>query len=216
MKKLFFLLIVVTLIFYLFGCENKKIEQVSELKKIDIQEFKYIFSNFAKEQKIVISPKVLDDFNDITPENVFLETGCQIFKNASSCQSYLLYEGELYTLGIGFGGLGIVDIATCDFYDNGKNDLLYTYSWGSGIHRSCLGFFDFSSKTEEEIEISSVNELGFIEEELVLKKISNNKFEVYTASVTIDGGDFTKLSPKKDRLFGEIKLVKNKPIIFLK
>jgi hypothetical protein len=185
-------------------------------KKADMGEFKSIFIDFAKIQNIAESSIEMDAFRDITPENVFKETGCQIFKNGKTCESYLLYERKLYTLGIGFGGLGIVDIVSCDFDDNGKKELLYTYSWGSGIHRSCFGYFDLSQKCEVKMDISSAQSLGFIHEELALKKISDTQFEVYTATVKIDGGDFAKLSLKKDNLFGEIKAVKNKPVLFIK
>lgn len=216
MKKIVFFLIVVTLATTLFGCTDKKIEQSSGWKKQDIGEFQSIFSDYAKKQNITQSSIEMDAFHDITPENVFKETGCQIFKNGKTCESYLLYEGTLYTLGTGFGGLGIVDIITCDLDDNGKKELLYSYSWGSGIHRSCFGYFDLSHKRQAEVGISSAQSLGFIQEELVFKKVSDTRFEVYTATVTIEGGDFTKLSFEKDRLFGEIKAVDNKPLFFLK
>jgi hypothetical protein len=199
----------------LFGCTDKRIEQYSDWKKVDVQEFEYIFNDFAKKQNVVESTIGIDAFHDITPQNVFNETGCQIFKNGKTCDSYLLYEGKLYTLGTGFGGLGIVDIATCDFDNNGKKELLYTYSWGSGIHRSCFGYFDLSRKCETKFDISSAQSLGFIQEELIFKKISDTQFEVYTSSATIESGDFTKLSFKKDKLFGEIKAVESKPVLFL-
>lgn len=215
MKKIIILLVTFSLLVTLFGCVSKKIEQFSEQQKQDIQEFRSVFSDFAKKHNIIVSSKEMDSFDDITPEYVFNETGCQIFKNGSTCEAYLLCEGALYGLGIGFGGLGIVDIETCDFDDNDLKDLLYTYSWGSGIHRSCLGYFDLSKKSEGEIDISLAKSLGFIEEELILEKVFDNKFMVYTANVIIDGGDFTKLSLEKDRLLGEIKAVENKPVLII-
>lgn len=215
LKKIIFLLIIVTLLVTLFGCTDKKIEQSSNWKKQNIREFESIFCDFVKKYNITYSLN-MDAFRDIQPQNIFKETGCQIFKNGKTCESYLLYEGNLYTLGIGFGGLGIVDIVTADFDENGKKELLYTYSWGSGLHRSCFGYFDLSKKYEAEVDISSAQSLGFIQEELVLKKVSDTQFEVFTATVTIEGGDFSKLTYKKDRLFGKIKAVDNKPVLFIK
>jgi hypothetical protein len=113
----------------LWGCSDKKMDQSSEVKRQDPLEFKAICSDFAKKQNITESSLEMDAFYDITPQNVFKETGCQIFKNGKNCESYLLYEGNLYILGIGGGGLGIVEITTCDFDDNGKKELLYTYSF---------------------------------------------------------------------------------------
>lgn len=211
LKKIIFLLIIVTLVVTLFGCTDKKTEQSSNWEKQDILEFESLLNDFIKINNITSSIDI-DAFRDITPENIFEETGCQIFKNGKTCESYLLYEGNLYTLGIGFGGLGIVDIVTADFDGNGEKELLYTYSWGSGIHRSSLGYFDLSAKHEAEVNMSSIQSLGFIQEELVLTKVSDTQYEVFTATVTIEDGDFSKLTYKKDRLFGNIKAVDNKPV----
>ena len=179
-----------------------------------MSEFKSIFIDSAKEHNIEQYPTMTKDFYDITPENVFNETGCQIFKNGETCESYLLYEKKLYILGKGFGGYGVVDITTCDFDKNGENEILYTYSWGSGLHRSIIAYFDFSNKSEVEVKVSSPQPSKFIKRDLVFKKLSNTEIEVYTAK--INGLNFGKLGIQKDKLFGEIKAVDNKPVLFIK
>lgn len=216
MKKFTFLIIIIVLSVTLVGCNNKKIELSTDWKKQDMKDFKSTFEEFTKKRNRVLAPQEIDDFNDITPQNVFEETGCQIFKNRKNCESYLLYQEKLYELGTGFGGLGIVDVVTCDFDFNGKKELLYTYSWGSGIHRSCVGCFDLSQKSEQKVDTSSIQSLGFIQGELTFKKISDTQIEIYTSTVAVDNGDFTKLSFQKDKLFGEIKEVEKKPVLFKK
>jgi hypothetical protein len=216
LKKISFLLIVVILLATISGCADKKIKKPPVWKKHDLGQFKSILSDFVKEQNITESFVEMDAFHEVTPENVFKETGCQIFKNGKTCESYLLYEGSLYTLGIGFGGLGIVDMVTCDFDDNGTKELLYSYSWGSGLHRSCLGYFDLYKKSEEKVDISSAKQSEFIQDELAFKKINDTHLEVYIADVKIDNLDFTKLSVEKGKLFGEIDAVKSKPVLFAK
>jgi hypothetical protein len=216
LKKAILLLSIVTLIILISGCDKKDIQQAAKWKRKEFIEFRAIFSDYSKKHNLRLSDEEMDSFLDITPPSVFEETGCQIFKNGKTCESYLLYEVSLYTLGIGFGGLGIVDIETCKFKENEKKGLLYTYSWGSGLHRSGLGYFNLSEKRESDVDISSDKPLGFIQEDLVLKKISDTRFEVYTANITIDGGNFAKLTYKADRMFGEIKNVEGKPILFTK
>ena len=71
-----------------------------------------------------------EDYFDITPLELNNEIGCQIFKNSQWCDSYLVYSGSVYPLGMCGGGLGVVDIKTCDFDENGKKDILFTYSMG--------------------------------------------------------------------------------------
>lgn len=213
MKKVTLLLTLAIMLGALFGCTSKEEKQYPDWKRYDLQEFKPVFSHFAKQNDIQISSTQIDAFGDITPENVFKETGCQIFKNKETYESYLLYDGNIYTLGIGFGGLGVVDVETSDFNGNGEKELLYTYSWGSGMHRSCLGYFDLSKKCEG--EISSVDSLGLVQEELILKKISDTQFEVYKATPTRENEESENFSLKEDILFARIKEVENRPALIL-
>ena len=83
-----------------------------------------------------------DTCYDITPQEIGKDTGYRIFKFDTSCASYLLYENEIYPLGAWFGGLGVVSMEATDLNQDGKAELYYTYSFGSGLHRSCAGYFD--------------------------------------------------------------------------
>ena len=119
-----------------------------------------------------------DHFEDITPYDVYNEIGCQIFKNLFQYDSYLIYNDIIYDIGNGFGGNGINDIVTCDFEGTGKKNLLYTYSWGSGIHRSEIAFLNFVTM-KETIIYPSLSSSHFIPYDLDLKKISDELVEVY-------------------------------------
>lgn len=66
----------------------------------------------------------------------------QIFKFEKSCASYLLYEGAVYPLGTWFGGIGFTDAAVADLNRDGAEELYFTCSWGSGMHRAQAGCFD--------------------------------------------------------------------------
>jgi len=138
LKKITFIIIISMMLIILFGCMEKNIKKPVAEQKKNLKDFILVFNEFEKDKKLKLSNEELNAFVDITPEAVFSETACQVFKNGKTCESYLLCEGTLYTLGIGFGGLGLVDMATSDFDNNGKKELLYTYSWGSGLHRSCI------------------------------------------------------------------------------
>ena len=156
LKKYIMALIGLMLLVTVVGCAKENADETIVLERHSLEEFQSMFTGFAEKENINVSLEELNAFRDITPENVFNETGGQIFKNGTTCESYLVYDGKIYTLGIGFGGLGLVDVTTSDFDGNGQKELIYTYSWGSGIHRSCFGCFDLSKKAEIEVDISYI------------------------------------------------------------
>lgn len=92
------------------------------------------------------------DCYTVTPPGVSETAGFQIYKMKDSCASYLLYAGKIYQLGEYFGGMGIMDIKAWDFDGDGVQELVYTYSWGSGRHRSQIGFFDPGSQGPAELD----------------------------------------------------------------
>lgn len=98
------------------------------------------------------------DYRNFTPEDVERETGCRIYKNIQTYDSYLLYDGQVYPAGIGFGGWGVTDAEVCDLNADSRKELLFTYSWGSGLHRSQLGHFDPVTKSLTYAEYMYQNE----------------------------------------------------------
>jgi hypothetical protein len=50
---------------------------------------------------------------DLSPDELFTKTGCQIFKDGASCESYLLKGEEIRRLGSGFGGWGLTSVELC-------------------------------------------------------------------------------------------------------
>jgi len=107
-----------------------------------------------------------DTVYNITPPVVGEGMDCQIFKCNTSCLSILVYNGGMYELGISFGGYGVVDMLLYDYTGDKVPDLLYTYSWGSGIYRSCAAYFDFTVKQSVPLEYTAGDaEMMFVENE---------------------------------------------------
>lgn len=88
----------------------------------------------------------IDTCYNITPEEIKQDSDYQIFKYDVSCASFLLYEDEIYPLGEWFGGLGVTSMALADVDGDGKPELYFTYSWGSGLHHSHVAYFSPVSK----------------------------------------------------------------------
>ena len=104
-------------------------------------------------------PKTYDDDKcyNIIPVDISEKYGFNVFKYNMSCSSYLLYEDTIYTLGESFGGYGVTAFAVADLNKDGMKELYFTYSWGSGIHRSQVGYFDTATKTVTCFKDSNAN-----------------------------------------------------------
>ncbi len=96
-------------------------------------------------------------FYNITPDGIKERYGFELFKEKDNCETYLLYEDEIHNIGVGFGGFGVVSFAVADKNADGEYELYYTYSWGSGMHRSHIAYFDFASKEQTELDYVLAN-----------------------------------------------------------
>lgn len=129
-----------------------------------------------------ISEEHLSEWWEITPKAVSDTTDWRIFKLQNQ-YSYLLVEGELYPLCSMWGGWGVTSAVPWDYDGNGVMDLLYTYSWGSGIHRSHVAVFDATAKLTCELQVVYAE---YDEDAVVLppEQDAPEAFPVYLASPT--------------------------------
>ncbi|MFA7673302.1 MAG: hypothetical protein WCY62_05565 [Clostridia bacterium] len=135
---------------------------------------------------------------NITPECISDTTEYVVFKFDQSCESFLLYKGKVYEMGLSFGGYGVIDMVTSDLNKDLQEELYFTYSWGSGIHRSLAGCFDpatekillpdFANMDMDMMLIASGNDLYLYNTKIVLTDFVNYKLysQGYTAMITFD------------------------------
>lgn len=140
-----------------------------------------------------------DTCYNITPDFVADHSSYAIFKYDTSCASYLMYEDEIYELGIGFGGFGLTSLALADLNKDNQYELYYTFSHGSGMHRSQIGWFDPATRETKILDYSYMNG------DLMLT--TNDKGELCVNSATVEGDSFTSFTEFtviSDKLIGSI------------
>ncbi len=138
-------------VFMLNGCGQND-QQVEQQNATDIVTFQMVPSSNGVED--YIEQVFGDDYDEenagcyynVVPEDISNDYGINIFKSDLSCYSALEYDNEEYPLGGWFGGFGVTSFAIADLNEDGEFELYFTYSWGSGIHRSQVGYFDTASK----------------------------------------------------------------------
>ena len=189
-----------------------------------VEDFRSLHSEYLKINKITLSTSPENDktgmskadqlkyytIYDITPKEVKEDIGCQIFKVNYSCETYVVYKSKVFHIGLGFGGYGVVSLTTCDFDENGQKDLIYTFSWGSGMHRSNIGIFNFTTEKDQRLDFIEMDK------DILLEKTSDKSLKVYVTSITpVDTQNFSHFKLSKQAqvavvqsIKGEVKVVK--------
>jgi hypothetical protein len=137
-----------------------------------------------------------DELYNITPQEITDKYGFRIFKYDQCCESYLEYNGGIYHIGNGFGEAGSTSFAVADLNSDGNLELYYTFSWGSGMHRSQIGYFDTAVLTDFAIDYS------LPDHEIKLSS-ANAALEVCEASVVESNGFANIKTTAKDKI-GEL------------
>lgn len=159
-KKLLFIFIVILTLVASISCTNKNSNESSNTEqttdassnqqsymtgncsKDNVKEFMSVFGEH--ELGGLSTGFVLDEEHcyNVTPDGIEEETSAQIFKFSDCCATFIYLDSQVYPLGEWFGGYGFVNAVLCDFDHDGNSDILYTYSWGSGLHRSLVAVFN--------------------------------------------------------------------------
>ena len=140
-------------------------------------------------------PGVLSQLYDVTPS--FLKGVCQLCRFSEGCESLggleggslILYREKAYPIGASFGGYGVTHYAYGE--SHGKLLLYFIYSFGSGIHRSLVSAFDFSSCTVKSVEEKNK---PFWNDDLQFALSEKSKLEVRYSTYDVkwdDGFDIT-------------------------
>lgn len=149
MRKYLYMFIIYALILTITGCTDD--EQVTSdtlairaaTTELGIKPSTNQVEDFLNKNRKFISSYDTDTCFNITPDFVAENSEFSVFKYSISSGSFLLYDGEVYSLGM-FGGLTSVALADLD-RDN-RYELYFTSGWGSGIYRSQIGYFNPATK----------------------------------------------------------------------
>ncbi len=99
---------------------------------------------------------------NVTPADITQKYGYTVFKYDQSCASLLMFNGRMSTLGSWFGGFGVHNFAVADVNGDGRTELYFAYSSGSGLHRSSVGYYDSATG------VTTLFETGYEGEDVVL------------------------------------------------
>lgn len=146
--------------------------------------FSALHGETSVKQDRLLPPITISPLADVTPEEVSAAMDCRIFKDPDSCDAFLVDGEELFALGFGLGGYGFTSAVPWDYDDNGVLDILFTYSWGSGMHRSCLALLDRTTREESEPLITAYRD-DFGCSDLIVRQ-ERDEIQVLAVDVEMD------------------------------
>ena len=121
----------------------------------------------------------------IFPQEIKDRYGFQAFK-FDDYETCLVFEGSIYRLGEYVGGLGTTYFAVADLDGDGWQELYFTFSWGSGIHRSQIGYFDSAEKRVWIFDYSNMDyEMTFAAEAGVLEVRGAEIRQIYSPEMIL-------------------------------
>jgi len=193
----------------------------SAISKDSVHAFMEVLKEKQKQGFIAQYPFSADLCYNVTPDGIKEETGGEIFKFGDSGQTFLLLEGHVYELGVSFGGYGLMSAVPCDFDGDGNKDIVYTYSWGSGIHRSHLAVFN--TRTKESAELYNTldkNDLSKSGLDIIVSAVPSSSSDsgapfdyiVETVTVTVRDGNFAALQFTLTGTLGSVKSADGVPV----
>lgn len=149
---------------------------------------------------------------ELTTDEMWRRLGVQLFKvdrGGADYSSYLIQGGRASLLGSGFGGHGVQSVCVSDLDQDGAPELVYTYSWGSGVHRSLVGLarVQGGELVTEEAPIAFVGDL-FVRKEAdsrVTIEIGHYRWSFSTWTPVAPLGQLM-VSPAADRLNPRVEL----------
>ena len=208
-KRILYLLFLI--VFILSACSTTADSDNTELSVLAPETEMTITSNktqvlkFVFENKNFTSDYDKDECFNITPDFISDNSEYAVFKYDTSAESFIMYNGEVYSIGDCFGGFGIISMALADINMDGQYELYYTFSWGSGLHRSQIGYFDPVSR---EVTIFDYSYFGgpfsFLSSEMILTVNASGDLCVNSAIIDLDS--FVDFSITAQELIGTIVL----------
>lgn len=139
-----------------------------------------------------------DGCYNITPDFIAGHSEFEIFKFDKSTDSFIRYGDEIFSIGTCFGGYGITSMALADLNRDGQYELYYTFSWGSGLHRSQIGYFDPVSK-----EVTVFDD--FLQDHDIMLT-ADGSGELCVNSASLDLNSFVDFSVRAQEPLGSIAL----------
>jgi hypothetical protein len=132
-------------------------------EKIDAAKASSLWERFARNATPTMAPSVTFPVKEITPPEMWERMGAQLFvvtDGVHEYQSFATVKRNVIPLGGYFGGSGLMTACVTDLNGDGTAELLFTHSFGSGMHRSHISLWTGGTCINARVTLFGDNDLG--------------------------------------------------------
>jgi hypothetical protein len=112
--------------------------------QLSIGQAEQMIIEYYHKQKPDLHDEVTTPVEEIPFEEAWSQLGIQIFRVSTGIfknETFLLEPDKVLPLGTAFGGQGLSSLEVSDLDQDGIAELIFVYSFGSGLHQSRVGMY---------------------------------------------------------------------------
>ena len=140
-KKVLFTFVALAVLLSTISCAQHK---PTNVERISVAEAERLVRTMFVKEIPDLNPAVEFPLTELTTNEIWQRLSAQVFQvndGIYQFSTYLIKNERIVPLGTGIGGMGLTSMCVTDLDRNGNPELVYTYSWGSGIHRSQVAIY---------------------------------------------------------------------------
>jgi hypothetical protein len=141
LPKALFTFVVLSLLLSTAACSQ---QETTNAERISTAEAESLVRAMFLRDVPALNPAVEFSLAELTTDEVWQRLRAQVFQVNDGYymfNTYLIKNKETVPLGTGSGGMGLTSMCVADLDQDGNPELVYTYSWGSGIHRCQVAIY---------------------------------------------------------------------------
>jgi hypothetical protein len=142
-----------------------------------------VTQQLRQERKII--PSVQLTLKELTTDEVWKRLGVQVFQVTGTIQAhetFVIRQKKAHQIGYGFGGHGVTSLCVAALNKDKRPELVYAYSFGSGVHRSHVAVFDCLAQVPREF---TAPQAYFGGHDLAVKRIDDQNVRVLAGEAKI-------------------------------
>jgi hypothetical protein len=171
-------LLITFLILSAIAAACDQVPEIPETERISMTQAQDLVRGELLAQNPNLDPDVEFTLEEVTIDEIWNELGAQVFQlgGLSSDDTYVIVDRQVDRLGFAFGGYGVISMYVTDLDRNGEPELAYTYSWGSGLHRSHVAVYIPSHPEPNNID----GGLVYFHGDIILERVNDHNVFVKT------------------------------------